>query len=77
MAVQDWNTDPNLNTTIEGEDIGEGCLPDGLNDWGRKICAAIKVFYNNTYSKTKNVTIAASGGALPGSPAEGDFFLEY
>lgn len=77
MAVDDWNTNPDFNNTIEGEDISEGCLPEGLNDWGRKICAAIKVFRNSAYCKDKNVTTAASGGALPGAPAEGDWFLEY
>ena len=77
MAVQDWDTDPTLNNTLEGVDVAEGCQPAGLNDMFRKMAAAIKVFYNNTYSKTNNVTIAASGGALPASPDEGDFFLEY
>lgn len=77
MAVQDWDVDPLLNNTLEGVDVAEGCLPGGLNDMFRNMAAAIKTFYNNTYSKIKNVTIAASGGALPSSPAEGDFFLEY
>lgn len=77
MAVENWNTDPLLNNTIEGESIAEGMLPGPLNDWGRKICAAIKVFFNKTYRKNETVYITATGGAAPATPAEDDLWIEY
>lgn len=77
MAVDDWDDDPLLNNIIEGENIAEGMLPGALNNWARKICAAIKVFRNNAYCKDKNVTIQPSGGAAPATPAVGDLWIEY
>lgn len=77
MAVQDWNTNEALNGTIEGENIAEGSLPGPLNNWGRKICAAIKVFYSKAYQKDVNVTIQPSGGAAPATPQVGDLWIEY
>ena len=77
MPVDDWNTDHTQNVIVEGEDIDEGMLPAGLNDFLRKMVAALKVWRNNSYCIDKNVTIAASGGAAPSSPAEGHLWMEY
>lgn len=77
MAVDDWNTNPALNTSVEGEDIGEGCATDRLNDFLRKAVAALKVWRNNSYCIDKNVTAQASGGAAPVAPAEGHLWIEY
>lgn len=77
MAVGDWDTDPELNGTLEGVDVSEGSLPRDFNDMFRKMAAAIKVFFNKTYQKDVNVTIQATGGAAPGAPAENDLWIEY
>lgn len=77
MAVQNWNTDPDLNGTLEGVNVAEGSIPADFNDCFRKIAAAIRVFYNKAYQKDVNVTIQASGGATPGSPQENDLWIEY
>jgi len=78
MAVDDWNTNDSLNTTLEGVPTGEGAMTfPTINDLFRKMAAAIAAFRSNAYCKDKNVTIQASGGALPSSPSEGDLLIEY
>lgn len=77
MAVEDWNTNPDLNVSLEGVNVAEGSLPADFNDCFRKIAAAIKVFFNKAYRKQENVTIQAAGGAAPSSPAENDIWIEY
>ncbi len=77
MSVDAWDTNEALNGTIEGENVAEGSLPGPLNNVIRKICAAVRVFRNNAYCKDKNVTIQASGGAAPATPAENDLWIEY
>lgn len=42
MAVRDYNTDPNLNTTISGINIAEGCPPSGINNAIRQLMADVK-----------------------------------
>jgi hypothetical protein len=42
MAVADYNTDPDLNTTISGINIAEGCPPSGINNAIRQMMADIK-----------------------------------
>ena len=46
MAVQDYSTDPNQNTTISGINIGEGMPPANVNNAMRQMMADIRVFYN-------------------------------
>lgn len=77
IEVDNWNTTADLNVTVAGSDVDEGMLPGLINNAIRRIMAAVAAFRVQAYCKDKNVTIQASGGALPGSPAEGDFFLEY
>lgn len=82
MTVQSWNTNPDLNTVIEGENTAEGMLPGKFNDVIRKIAAALKVMYNSTYGNAvdgggKRITIQASGGAAPVTPSDGDIWIEY
>jgi hypothetical protein len=43
MAVKDYNTDPDLNTSISGINIAEGCPPSGINDAIRQLMADVKV----------------------------------
>ena len=42
MPVQDYNVDPDLNTTISGINIAEGCAPSGINDAIRQLMADVK-----------------------------------
>jgi hypothetical protein len=81
MAVENWNTNDTLNTTLEGVATGEGAMTfPTINDLFRKVCASVRVFYNRTWKITgadKNVTIQASGGAAPAAPQENDLWIEY
>lgn len=42
MAVKDYSTDADLNTTISGINIAEGCAPSGINDAIRQLMADVK-----------------------------------
>ena len=42
MAIKDYNTDPDLNTTISGINIAEGCPPSGINNAIRQLMADVK-----------------------------------
>lgn len=80
MAVENWNTDQALNVTIEGEDMSEGgTLPPDMNDVVRKMCAAIRVFFNKAYRKDENIKFTTTGAADPfgATHAENDIWIEY
>jgi hypothetical protein len=47
MAVQDWDNDPNLNITIDGINIAEGCPPQNVNNGLRSIMAGVRVLYDD------------------------------
>lgn len=76
MAVQDWDTDPAFNNSLEGEDVSEGCLPAGFNNLFRKMAAEIRIFYDKAYRKGENIFIQPTGGAAP-AMAENDILIEY
>lgn len=42
MPVSSWNTNPDLNTTVGGVFIGEGCPPSNLNNGERQIMADVR-----------------------------------
>ena len=46
MAVSDYKTDPNENTTISGINIAEGCPPSGVNNALRQMMADVKAMYD-------------------------------
>lgn len=78
MAVEDWNEDDTLNGTLEGEDLSEGCEPQGLNDAIRKMASSIKIFFNKALRHGDNVKFTAAGAADPYSVhAENDLWIEY
>jgi hypothetical protein len=77
VAISAWSTNEALNTTIEGVDIDEGMLPGDINNWMRKVIAALRTAWDASYGIGKNVTIQASGGALPVAPIEGHLLIEY
>ncbi|WP_295641432.1 hypothetical protein [uncultured Mailhella sp.] len=76
MAVSDYSTDPDLNTTISGINIAEGCPPSGINNAIRQLMADVKAeseSQNETLSKTMTgATSSAAGktGLVP-APAKG------
>ena len=42
MAIKDYSTTPDMNTTISGINIAEGCLPSGINNAIRQLMADVK-----------------------------------
>ena len=42
MAVSNYNANPDLNTTISGINIAEGCPPAGVNNAVRQLMADVK-----------------------------------
>jgi hypothetical protein len=82
MAVKDWNTNPDLNGVVEGQDVAEGSLPPELNDVVRAVAAALKTAWQYSYASNElggkqHITISASGGAAPLAPVDGDIWMEY
>lgn len=56
MAVQDWNTNANLNITVDGINIAEGCPAANMNGMGRAIMANVRVMYDNLPDVSAYVT---------------------
>jgi hypothetical protein len=78
IEVDNWDSaTPDNITLVSGVDVDEGMLPSLINNAIRRIASAVAVFRKQAYCKDKNVTIQASGGALPATPAEGDLLIEY
>ena len=42
MPISDYNEDPDLNTSINGINIAEGCPPSGINNAIRQLMADLK-----------------------------------
>lgn len=42
MAIKDYSDNPDMNTTISGINIAEGCAPSGINDAIRQLMADVK-----------------------------------
>lgn len=42
MAIKDYSTDPDLNVSISGINIAEGCQPSGINNAIRQLMADVK-----------------------------------
>jgi microcystin-dependent protein len=42
MAIKDYSTEPDMNTTISGINIAEGCPPSGINNAIRQLMADVK-----------------------------------
>ena len=67
MAVSDYKTDPNENTTISGINIAEGCPPSGINNAIRQLMADVKAA-NDAVVKTVNGNAPDSNGNI--TPAQ-------
>jgi hypothetical protein len=44
MAVKNYNSNPDLNTTISGVNIAEGCPPSGINNALRQLMADVRAY---------------------------------
>lgn len=85
MAVSDYKTNPDENTTISGINIAEGCPPSGINNAIRQLMADVKVDHDaqeSTNTDLANIMTGATASAAGTSgnvpaPAAGqqDFFL--
>lgn len=71
MAISDYDTNANNNTTISGIDISEGCSPAGINNALRQIMADIKAKFDTldvgsdvqAYNTTLTALAGLAGGA--------------
>ena len=80
MAVSDYKTNPDENTTISGINIAEGCPPSGINNAIRQLMADVKSDHdaqaetNESLATTimTGATSSAAGAAgLVPAPAKG------
>lgn len=72
MAIKDYSTDPDMNTTISGINIAEGCAPSGINNAIRQLMADVKAEKDAESAKDsqQDAAIASklstSGGTMTG-----------
>ena len=77
MAVKDYKTNPDENTTISGINIAEGCPPSGINNAIHQLMADVKQNSDDQRTEFSKVmtgaTASAAGtsGNVP-SPSAGD-----
>lgn len=72
MAVKDWKTNPDENTTISGIDIAEGCAPSMINNAIRQVMADIKANaeeQEDTFSKEMTGASDTADGTSGNVPA--------
>lgn len=65
MAVSDYKTNPDENTTISGINIAEGCPPSGINNAIRQLMADVKA-ESESQNKTISEKLPLSGGTMTG-----------
>ena len=61
MAVKDYKTNPDENTTISGINIAEGCPPSGINNAIRQVMADVKNEYDEQEGKNTEFSKGMSG----------------
>ena len=61
MGFSDYNSNPDLNTSISGVNIGEGCPPSGINNAIRQIMADAKTADGGYVKNTSSGAIVSSG----------------
>lgn len=64
MAVTDYNTTPNLNVTISGINVAEGCPAGNMNGAFRQMMADLKTLSNGLVNPADYV--AKVGGSFTG-----------
>lgn len=78
MAVSDYKTNPDENTTISGINIAEGCPPSGINNAIRQLMADVKQESEDQSKVMTGATASAAGesGNVPAPQAgQNEFFL--
>jgi hypothetical protein len=65
MAVSDWSTVADNNSTLEGINIAEGCPAANVNNLARAMAAAIKSFSLTVLTSGAGY-LPTSGGTLTG-----------
>lgn len=78
MAVKDYNVDPDLNTTISGINIAEGCAPSGINNAIRQLMADVKEASEEQTSKDaeQDADIAAAQSSADAAQSSVDAVQE-
>lgn len=76
MAVKDYKTNPDENTTISGINIAEGCPPSGINNAIRQLMADVKQNSDDQRTEFSKVMTGATASAagktgLVPAPANG------
>ena len=72
MAIKDYSTEPDMNTTISGINIAEGCAPSGINNAIRQLMADVKAEKEAQAAKESaqdtaiNGKLDKSGGIMTG-----------
>ena len=61
MGFSDYNSNPDLNVSISGVNIGEGCPPSGINNAIRQIMADAKTADGGYVKNTSSGAIVTSG----------------
>lgn len=63
MAVKDYSTNPDENTTISDINIAEGCPPSGINNAIRQVMADVKEEYDTQAETNKALATTVMTGA--------------
>ena len=66
MGFSDYNSNPDLNVSISGVNIGEGCPPSGINNAIRQIMADAKVADGGYVKNASSGAIISSGATISG-----------
>ena len=69
MAVKDYNTNPDENTTISGINIAEGCAPSGINNAIRQLMADVK---QNTDEQSEEFSKVMTGATESAAGTSGN-----
>lgn len=63
MAVKDYSTNPDENTTISGINIAEGCAPSGINNAIRQLMADVRQNADEQAGVNKSLATTVMTGA--------------
>lgn len=72
MAVKDYSTNPDENTTISGINIGEGCPPSGINNAIRQLMADAKSDHDAQEKTNKELEKDMTGATADSAGASGN-----
>lgn len=72
MAVKDYSTNPDENTTISGINIAEGCAPSGINNAIRQLMADAKSDHDAQEKTNKELEKDMTGATADSAGASGN-----